>query len=309
MKVFLSWSGERSKAIATALYEWLPLVIQEIVPWMSATDIEQGSRPMHELAEELSKAKFGIICLTPENLASSWLNFEAGAISKSVETSRVFTYLFQLENHEVKGPLSQFQHTKTDKASTQKLITDMNKHLETPLQKIDVLFNQWWPKLETSLSAIPKQHSIKATRNVEDLASEILTIVRDVAQRVPTTRELAEVPPGASRLKEILDWVSLRGLGGEVELYEKYLERELARHDKRLEIATRSGSEDDLIALESEARRHLNVVEGIEKEMGSGMFSTEMKLQFRYIAAKASSELAKLKRNKNKSATSSKGRG
>ena len=32
MKVFVSWSGSRSKAIATALSGWLPLVIQSVEP-------------------------------------------------------------------------------------------------------------------------------------------------------------------------------------------------------------------------------------------------------------------------------------
>src|SRR5258707_599889 len=42
MRVFLSWSGERSAAVAAAFPEWLPNVIQAVQPWMSASDIEQG---------------------------------------------------------------------------------------------------------------------------------------------------------------------------------------------------------------------------------------------------------------------------
>jgi len=41
MKVFISWSGQRSAAVADALRYWLPKVIQALEPWMSADDIEK----------------------------------------------------------------------------------------------------------------------------------------------------------------------------------------------------------------------------------------------------------------------------
>ena len=39
MKVFISWSGTRSKALAVALKEWLPLILQYAKPWVSDKDI------------------------------------------------------------------------------------------------------------------------------------------------------------------------------------------------------------------------------------------------------------------------------
>ena len=43
MKVFLSWSGEASKEAATALYNWLPTVIQTVKPYMSAENIRANA--------------------------------------------------------------------------------------------------------------------------------------------------------------------------------------------------------------------------------------------------------------------------
>ena len=41
MKVFISWSGDRSKYIAETLQEWLRRVLQATEPWIS-TQIDKG---------------------------------------------------------------------------------------------------------------------------------------------------------------------------------------------------------------------------------------------------------------------------
>lgn len=81
MRVFLSWSGERSRAAASALSELLPDVMPALSPWMSEHDIAAGARWGHELAVRLEDAGFGVICLTPENIGVPWLLYEAGALS------------------------------------------------------------------------------------------------------------------------------------------------------------------------------------------------------------------------------------
>ncbi len=81
-KVFLSWAGLKSKAIAEALHEWFPLVINAIKPWVSSRNIGPGARWNPSLASQLEGARMGILCLTPDALNSQWLRFEAGALSK-----------------------------------------------------------------------------------------------------------------------------------------------------------------------------------------------------------------------------------
>src|ERR1700730_4739337 len=109
MKVFVSWSGDRSKAVASALKHWLPFVFQGLDVWMSEQNIQAGAKWGTELGKALGECKLGIICLTPESLQSRWLTFEAGALSTAIDGSRVIPYRFQLRRSDISPPLSQFQ--------------------------------------------------------------------------------------------------------------------------------------------------------------------------------------------------------
>src|SRR4051794_22380020 len=79
MKVFISWSGDKSKATAEALRMWLKLVIQSVEPFVSSVDIAKGDRGLNVIANELAESSFGIICVTRDNNLAPWINFEAGA--------------------------------------------------------------------------------------------------------------------------------------------------------------------------------------------------------------------------------------
>src|SRR5439155_27102989 len=129
MKVFISWSGERSKAVAEALRYWLPKVIQAIEPWMSADDIEKGTRWRSGIADELGQSSVGIICVTRENLDSTWIHFEAGALSKQQQNTFVCSFLFALAPTDIREPLSQFQATKAQKEDLRKLLSTINNAL------------------------------------------------------------------------------------------------------------------------------------------------------------------------------------
>ena len=51
MKVFISWSGERSESLAKALRKWFPLVLHYVDPWLSQSDIQAGERWSIEIAK------------------------------------------------------------------------------------------------------------------------------------------------------------------------------------------------------------------------------------------------------------------
>lgn len=156
MKVFLSWSRDRSRLVAEALKPWLKCVLQNTTPWISTSDIDRGSLWQREIGNNLHESTAGIICLTRENLNSPWILFEAGALAKGLESSRVCTLLIDLQANEVIGPLSQFNHTTFDKQSVEKLVFSLNALLETPVDQYTLkkTFEAFWPGLESAMADI-----------------------------------------------------------------------------------------------------------------------------------------------------------
>ena len=96
MNVFLSWSGDRSKAVAESLHKLLPMFIHAAKPWFSSEDIGKGSPWLLQLTSELATHSVAIVCLTPENLSAPWLLFEAGALSKALPSTAVCPLLVDL---------------------------------------------------------------------------------------------------------------------------------------------------------------------------------------------------------------------
>ena len=131
MKVFITWSGERSLVVAEMLREWLPSVIQKVEPFLSPKDIRSGARWAQVIAQELKTSRFGIVCLTQENKsAHPWVQFEAGGIASQLDESHVAVLLIDLTVGDLDktNPLTQFQATAArDKARVVKLVEDINQ--------------------------------------------------------------------------------------------------------------------------------------------------------------------------------------
>lgn len=182
-KVFLTWSGQRSNGVATALRKWLPRVIQNLDPWMSETDMDKGTQWSSEISVQLRQSRIGIICLTPENLGEPWINFEAGALSR-LEGSYACTYLYDLATQSIQFPLAQFQSTKAEKEDTRKLVQTINKAINEealPVEQLNEAFEKWWPDLSTALSQITQTPSEAQPprRSTEEVLEEIVSTIRE----------------------------------------------------------------------------------------------------------------------------------
>lgn len=183
-KVFISWSGPLSQKLGEALRNWLPSALQFVKPYFSPEDIEKGAKWGAEMAKELETSDIGVICLTRDNTEKPWILFEAGALSKSLERSRVCTLLFDVDPSDVKGPLTSFQATRFMREDFKRLFAAINSaagdsRLETPV--LDKVFEMWWPKLEEEITAILKSSDTvtkKERRSERDILEELLELTR-----------------------------------------------------------------------------------------------------------------------------------
>lgn len=140
MKIFISWSGGTSKAVAEVFRNWLPCVIQNVDPYISSGDIEKGSQWLVSISAELNASNFGIICLTPSNIKAPWVNFEAGALSKVIDRSNVCPFLFGMKPSNVRdSPFTNFQMTINTKEDVFSLVVTINKTMGEDGLKGDVL--------------------------------------------------------------------------------------------------------------------------------------------------------------------------
>jgi hypothetical protein len=189
-KVFISWSGDLSRKLGEALRDWLPATLQYVKPYFTPDDIEKGAKWNSEIAKELEGSDIGLLCLTRDNTEKPWIIFEAGALSKSFDKSRVCTILFNLDPAEVKGPLTIFQSTMFVKDDFKRLMASINTmageaNLDVPT--LDSVFEMWWPSLEKKIAGILdsyKEDPREIRRSDRDILEEVLNLTRMNARRI-----------------------------------------------------------------------------------------------------------------------------
>jgi hypothetical protein len=202
MKVFMSWSGARSKAAAELLYDWIKCVVQASRPWISTRGIGRGSVWFTEINNELKDTSVGIICLTHQNKSSPWILFEAGALAKGLTTNKVCTFLVDLNPADIQDPLAQFNHTAPTRDGMLSLVATLNSALEVPLDGPTMLsvFETFWPKFEAGFAELlqkyPQEVEVEARTN-DSMLEEILDSTRGLTHKIRDIESrLASNEPG-----------------------------------------------------------------------------------------------------------------
>jgi hypothetical protein len=207
MKIFITWSGARSKAVAQAVRKWIKSSLQATQPFISDRDIRRGARWREALRKELADTDNGIVCVTNANQEAPWLLYEAGAISKP-ENGHVCTLLIDLNPADVRDPLGQFQHTLLTEESLREMLKDFNRRLPDGVKLDDETFNSSfdsnWPRFWSDIQAVIKAPEIGEAlpkRQDREILEEILVTVRDISK---TQAVNPEPPTLNSAIAELL---------------------------------------------------------------------------------------------------------
>jgi hypothetical protein len=190
MKVFVSWSGQRSKAVAELISDWIKCVLQASHPWISTRDIDKGAIWFSEISDQLKDTAAGIVCLTQENKNKPWILFETGALAKGLSTNRVCTFLIDLQPSDIEDPLAQFNHTVPERTSMWGLTCSLNNCLESHRLDERILrqvFETYWPQFESGFKKALAENKPTETvepRSDESILSEILRNTRVLSSRI-----------------------------------------------------------------------------------------------------------------------------
>jgi hypothetical protein len=197
MKVFISWSGERSKRVAELLDNWFQCVIQAVKPWMSSKDIDRGALWFTEISDQLANTSIGVVCLTKENRNKPWILFESGALAKGLTSNRVCTFLIDLQPTDLENPLAQFNHTFPTKDGVWSLVRTINSSLKESILKESVLekvFDTYWPQFERDFAEAISATSgteVPEIRKENEIMLDILSTVRMLEKRLRSIEDVS----------------------------------------------------------------------------------------------------------------------
>jgi hypothetical protein len=219
MNIFIGWSGDISKLIAIELRNLTHKVLQKInKPFVSDIDIIKGAKWLNEITKKLQNTNFGIFCITPENINSNWIHYEAGVIDNLPKKTYVCPLLFELEIDEIKrGPLFQFQFTKFNKDDLLTLFKDINKQC-SPSKKIDNdtltdNFNNHWSDFEELYNKSKKLLEKKIIDNKEifSTSSSYKILLSNISNKVNEINSFLhnnELKISESQIKELKNYLS-----------------------------------------------------------------------------------------------------
>lgn len=192
-KIFISWSKRPSDRIASALKSLLLHMFDNIEPFVSKETIEFGTLSIPEIFRALSGSDFGFLIVTTQNQAEPWLNFEAGALAKSIAEdgdTRVVPLLIDFDSvgQLSPGPIANLQAQVVTENDLLQVVQMMARVLSVDAATVAARWTAAWAAFDEELQDVRKelaqpQEGPVHDRTVEDMLEELLALSRGQARR------------------------------------------------------------------------------------------------------------------------------
>jgi hypothetical protein len=179
--VFLSWSQPVAAEIATHLKPFLEDVLGTATIFMSQA-MEGGTRWSMEIPQRLESCNAGLVLVTQENSQEPWLHFEAGALSKQIEESRVVPLLCGSTVGDIQGtPLSLFQAKNLDHDDFLSVCVAFGNAFAVGEEAVRRRFEKSWPDLEAAVAKVKGAAQPKGQIALADLMAVLERVAAQVA--------------------------------------------------------------------------------------------------------------------------------
>jgi hypothetical protein len=184
MKVFMSWSGNKSHCMATALGRWAQYVLPHAETRLSR-DPERHRPWFEQLSGHLRTSDAGIVCLTEDSWQRDWLHFEAGALH--LADKPVFVVLLDVPSGRISGPFSQFQHTTLEALDDEddyyallqmfRSLNEVSRADALPIHRLEERYRDIWDSLRRDLMIAremrPEDRRRESTRRHSELLERL----------------------------------------------------------------------------------------------------------------------------------------
>jgi hypothetical protein len=143
--VFIGWSGSRTRDVAQALGYWLKCLSLDVEPWVSTVDLRPGRPWWEELEVQLQSSDAGILCISPDNVNSPWLHFEAGALARSVARKLIIPYAIDMDPSAIPHPIGFFQAAAANHDDTFRMISGLFASILVEYDRDSNILDVFWP--------------------------------------------------------------------------------------------------------------------------------------------------------------------
>lgn len=175
-QAFISWSGPSARKRATALKLLLKDVLPEANIFMSQEDIPAGSLWLSEINTALDSSFAGVVVVTPENVGSPWLHFEAGALATRVEQKMVIPLLCGVDTTSLQGsPLAFFQALSVSREAVLQICRSFVEALDISRaeSQLERAFSKWWDEHADVICAEEPTRKRKTEPTLTDVFSSL----------------------------------------------------------------------------------------------------------------------------------------